>query len=32
LANQVPQAGVEYYSLDGTAWPRPRARTMADRQ
>ncbi len=32
LANQVPQTGVQYYSLDGTAWPRPRARTMDDRQ
>ena len=32
LAQQVPQAGIQYFSLDGTAWPRPRARTMDDRQ
>jgi hypothetical protein len=32
LARQVPQEGVQYYSLDGSAWPRPRARTMDDRQ
>ena len=32
LADQVPQEGVQYYSLDGSAWPRPRARTMDDRQ
>ncbi|MBL7161795.1 MAG: transposase [Anaerolineales bacterium] len=32
LAQQVPQEGIQYYSLDGTAWPRPRARTMDDRQ
>ncbi len=32
LAQQVPQEGVQYYSLDGSAWPRPRARTMDDRQ
>jgi hypothetical protein len=32
LAKQVPQEGVQYYSLDGSAWPRPRARTMDDRQ
>jgi hypothetical protein len=32
LASQVPQEGVQYYSLDGSAWPRPRARTMDDRQ
>jgi hypothetical protein len=33
LAQQVPQAGgVQYYSLDGSAWARPRARTMDDRQ
>jgi hypothetical protein len=32
LAEQVPQEGVQYYSLDGSAWPRPRARTMDDRQ
>jgi hypothetical protein len=32
LAQQVPKAGIQYYSLDSTAWPRPRARTMDDRQ
>ena len=32
LARQVPQSGVQYYALDGSAWPRPRARTMDDRQ
>jgi len=32
LAAQVPQEGVQYYSLDGSAWARPRAQTMDDRQ
>ncbi|MHC4537560.1 MAG: transposase [Planctomycetota bacterium] len=32
LAKQVPQDGIQYYSLDSSAWPRPRARTMDDRQ
>jgi len=32
LAQQVPQEGIQYFSFDGTAWPRPRARTMNDRQ
>lgn len=32
LAQQVPSQGVQYFSLDGTAWPRPRARTLDDRQ
>jgi len=32
LAQQVPQEGIQYYSLDGSSWPRPRARTMDDRQ
>jgi len=32
LAGEVPQEGVQYYSLDSSAWPRPRARTMDDRQ
>ena len=32
LAQQVPQEGVQVYSLDGTAWVRSRARTMDDRQ
>jgi hypothetical protein len=32
LAQQVPHAGVCHFSLDGTGWPRSRARTMDDRQ
>ena len=32
LAQQVPQAGICHFSLDGTGWPRLRARTMDDRQ
>ena len=32
LAQQVPAEGIQYYALDGSAWPRPRARTMDDRQ
>jgi len=32
LAQQAPQEGIQYFSLDSTAWPRPRARTMDDRQ
>ena len=32
LAHQIPQEGIQHYSLDGSAWPRPRARTMDDRQ
>ena len=32
LAQLVPKEGIQYFSLDGTAWPRPRARTMDDRQ
>ena len=32
LAQQVPQAGICHYALDGTGWPRSRARTMDDRQ
>ena len=32
LAKQVPQEGIQYYSLDSSAWARPRARTMDDRQ
>ena len=32
LAQQVPQRGIQYYSLDGSAWARPRARTLDDRQ
>ena len=32
LTQQVPQTGIQHFSLDGSAWPRPRARTMDDRQ
>jgi hypothetical protein len=32
LARQVPAEGIQYYALDGSAWPRPRARTLDDRQ
>ena len=32
LAQQVPTSGIQNFSLDGTAWPRPRARTLDDRQ
>jgi len=32
LAREVPQEGVCHFSLDGTGWPRLRARTMDDRQ
>jgi hypothetical protein len=32
LAQQVPPKGIQYFALDGTAWPRPRARTLDDRQ
>jgi hypothetical protein len=32
LAQQVLQTGVCHFSLDGTGWPRSRARTMDDRQ
>jgi len=32
LPRQVPQQGIQYFSLDGTAWPRVRARTMEGRQ
>ena len=32
LAQQVPDQGVCCFALDGTPWPRPRARTLADRQ
>jgi hypothetical protein len=32
LSKIVPQEGVRFYTLDGTGWPRPRARTMDDRQ
>lgn len=32
LAQQVPGSGVCVFALDGTPWPRPRARTLEDRQ
>jgi hypothetical protein len=32
LSRKVAQEGIQYYALDGTGWPRPRARTMDDRQ
>ena len=32
LARQVPCTGVQFFALDGTAWPRPRPRTLDDRQ
>lgn len=31
LMAQVPTTGVQFWSLDGTAWPRPQARTLPDR-
>jgi len=32
LAQQVPHAGLCIFALDGSPWPRPRARTLEDRQ
>jgi hypothetical protein len=32
LAQQVPQQGICVFALDGSPWPRPRARTLDDRQ
>jgi len=32
LALQVPQEGIQVFPLDGSAWARPRARTLDDRQ
>lgn len=32
LAQQVPQQGICFFALDGSPWPRPRARTLDDRQ
>jgi hypothetical protein len=32
LAQQVPQQGICYFALDGSPWPRPRAKTLDDRQ
>ena len=32
LAQQVPGKGVNIFALDGSPWPRPRARALEDRQ
>jgi hypothetical protein len=32
LARQVPQTGICVFALDGSPWPRPRAKTLDDRQ
>ena len=32
LAQQVPGEGIHIFALDGSPWPRPRARTLEDRQ
>ena len=32
LLEQVPEVGVQFWSLDKTAWPRPQARTLAERE
>ena len=32
LVKQVPQAGITYWSLDGTGWDRSQARTLPERQ
>jgi hypothetical protein len=32
LSQEIPQKGIQHFSLDGTAWPRPSARTMDDLQ
>ena len=32
LSQQIPQKGIQHFSLDGTAWPRSSARTMDDLQ
>jgi len=29
---QIPQEGIQVFSLDGTDWPHPQARVLADRQ
>ncbi len=31
LMAQVPRSGIQFWSLDGTAWPRPQARSLPDR-
>lgn len=32
LAQRVPEKGIHHFALDGSSWPRPRSRTLADRQ
>jgi hypothetical protein len=32
LGRRVPAQGIQVFALDGTSWPRPRGRTLADRQ
>jgi hypothetical protein len=32
LAQQVPRQKICHFALDGSSWPRPRARTLEDRQ
>jgi hypothetical protein len=32
LSQHVPTTGPQVFSLDGTAWPHPKAKTLADRQ
>ena len=32
LAQQIPQTGICVFALDGSPWPRPRAKTLDDRQ
>jgi hypothetical protein len=32
LAQQVPGQGIHIFALDGSPWPRPRGRTLEDRQ
>jgi hypothetical protein len=32
LAQQVPDRGICFFALDGSPWPRPRAKTLDDRQ
>jgi hypothetical protein len=32
LAKQVPETGIQFFSLDCTAWARPEAHTLPDRQ
>jgi len=32
LAQSIAQTGISVFALDGSSWPRPRARTLEDRQ